>query len=160
MTAAFLHYGIFHLGDQHVLALLRGHAARAADRPLALRAPLSRLGNRRLGGRDPLEPERRSRVGASGAIFGILGGLFVLERRGNISTGGQIAGLIVLNLIITFALSSYISVGAHVGGLIAGVLLMLLLHQYRRSAAMSVAAALAVVVISVAVAYSKTRGYS
>ena len=51
-------------------------------------------------------------VGASGAIFGILGGLFVLERRGNISTGGQIAGLIVLNLIITFALSSYISVGS------------------------------------------------
>ena len=37
-------------------------------------------------------------VGASGAIFGILGALFVLERRGNIATGGQIAGLIVLNL--------------------------------------------------------------
>ena len=60
-------------------------------------------------------------VGASGAIFGILGALFVLERRGSIATGGQIAGLIVLNLVFTFALSANISVGGHIGGLIGGV---------------------------------------
>src|SRR4051794_24121962 len=50
----------------------------------------------------PLTPT----VGASGAIFGVLGGLFILERRGNIATGGQIAALIVINLVITFAFSS------------------------------------------------------
>jgi membrane associated rhomboid family serine protease len=98
-------------------------------------------------------------VGASGAIFGILGALFVLERRGNIATGGQIAGLIVLNLIFTFAISN-ISVGGHIGGLIGGVILMWLLLQYRRSAAYSVAAAAALVVVSVVVAYAKVRGYS
>jgi membrane associated rhomboid family serine protease len=104
----------------------------------------------------PLTPT----VGASGAIFGILGALFVLERRGAIVTGGQIAGLIVLNLVITFALSSYISVGAHVGGLIGGVALMWLMLEFRRSAAYSVASTVGVVALSVVIAYAKVRGYS
>jgi len=99
-------------------------------------------------------------VGASGAIFGILGALFVLERRGNIATGGQIAGLIVLNLVFTFALSSFISVGAHVGGLVAGVALMILLLHFRRSAAMAIAGCAGVAALSIAIAYWKARGYS
>ena len=158
VTAAFLHYGIFHLAvNMYSLyfagSLLEQLIGRWRFALLYLAAGIAGSAGAILWSPNAVS------VGASGAIFGILGGLFVLERRGNISTGGQIAGLIVLNLIITFTLSSYISVGAHVGGLIAGVALMLLLHQYRRSAAMSVAAAVAVVVISVAVAYSKTRGY-
>ncbi len=104
----------------------------------------------------PLSPT----VGASGAIFGILGALFILERRGSIATGGQIAGLIVLNLVFTFALSSYISVGAHVGGLIGGVVLMWLFHQFRRSSAVyTVGATAAVIAVSVVIAYAKVRGY-
>jgi membrane associated rhomboid family serine protease len=99
-------------------------------------------------------------LGASGAIFGILGALYVLERTRHISTGGQIAGLIVINLIITFALSSFISVGAHVGGLIGGVVLMWLLLQFRRSWAYSIAASAALVFVSAVIAYAKTRGYS
>ncbi len=98
-------------------------------------------------------------VGASGAIFGVLGALLVLERRGNISTGGQVLGLIVLNLVITFAFSSAISVGGHVGGLIGGVLLMLLLVNLRRSAAYSIAASVGVAAIAIVVAYMKVRNY-
>jgi membrane associated rhomboid family serine protease len=97
-------------------------------------------------------------VGASGAIFGILGALFILERRGSIATEGQIAGLIVLNLVFTFALSSYISVGAHVGGLIGGVVLMWVFHQIRRSAtAYTVGATAAMIAASVVIAYAKAR---
>jgi membrane associated rhomboid family serine protease len=103
----------------------------------------------------PLTPT----VGASGAIFGVLGGLFILERRGNIATGGQIAGLIVLNLVITFAFSSSISVGGHIGGLIGGMVLMVALLHFRRSALYSIAAVAAVVVASVVVAYVKVRNY-
>jgi len=98
-------------------------------------------------------------LGASGAIFGILGALFVLERRGNISTEGRIAGLIVINLIITFALSSYISVGAHVGGLIGGIALMFMLQHFRRSTVYSIASTVAVIALSVAIAYLKIRNY-
>jgi membrane associated rhomboid family serine protease len=103
----------------------------------------------------PLKPT----VGASGAIFGVLGGLFILERRGNIATGGQIAALIVINLVITFAFSSSISVGGHLGGLVAGMVLMLLLVHFRRSTLYSILAISAVAVLSVIAAYVKVRTY-
>jgi membrane associated rhomboid family serine protease len=103
----------------------------------------------------PLTPT----VGASGAIFGVLGGLFVLERRGNIATGGQIAGLIVINLVITFAFASSISVGGHIGGLIGGIILMVALLHFRRSTLYSIVAVAAVVAASVVVAYAKVRSY-
>jgi membrane associated rhomboid family serine protease len=103
----------------------------------------------------PLKPT----VGASGAIFGVLGGLFILERRGNIATGGQIAALIVINLVITFAFSSSISVGGHLGGLVAGMVLMLLLVHFRRSTLYSIIAIAAVAILSVIAAYVKVRTY-
>jgi membrane associated rhomboid family serine protease len=90
-------------------------------------------------------------AGASGAIFGVLGGLLVLERRGNIATGGQVLGLIVLNLIFTFAVPG-VSVGGHVGGLIAGVLLMLAFVQFRRSWELSLASAAVVAIAAVLLA--------
>jgi len=99
-------------------------------------------------------------VGASGAIFGVLGALFILERRGSIATGGQIAGLIVLNLVFTFALASHISVGGHVGGLIGGIVLMSLFHRFRRSQTLYVVGVTAAVIVaSVIVAYAKVRQY-
>jgi membrane associated rhomboid family serine protease len=103
----------------------------------------------------PLTPT----VGASGAIFGVLGGLFILERRRHIATGGQVAGLIVLNLVITLAFSSSISVGGHIGGLIGGMLLMLALLHFRRSALYSIASVLAMSAAAVIVAYAKVRNY-
>jgi membrane associated rhomboid family serine protease len=98
-------------------------------------------------------------VGASGAIFGLLGALLILELRGRISTGGQIAGLIVINLVFTFALSSSISVGGHLGGLVAGGILMMLMLTYRRSAVLSVVSSIAVAAVSVVIAYLKVRNY-
>jgi membrane associated rhomboid family serine protease len=103
----------------------------------------------------PLTPT----VGASGAIFGVLGGLFILERRRHIATGGQVAGLIVLNLVITFAFAGSISVGGHVGGLIGGSLLMIALLQFRRSTLYSIASVLALSALSVIIAYAKVRNY-
>jgi len=98
-------------------------------------------------------------VGASGAIFGVLGALLVLERRGHLATGGQIVALIVINLVITFAFSSYISVGGHVGGLIGGIVLMILLLNFRRSTLYSLASAAGVVALAIVVAYLKIRNY-
>ena len=103
----------------------------------------------------PLSPT----VGASGAIFGILGGLLVLERKRHIATGGQVAGLIVLNLVITFAFSSTISVGGHVGGLIGGIALMWAMLRFRQSTLLTLASAGALVVLSFVLAYFKVRNY-
>ena len=77
----------------------------------------------------------------------------MLERRGNIATGGQVLGLIVLNLIFTFAVPG-VSIGGHVGGLIAGVLLMLAFARFRRSWQLSVASAAAVAAAAIFVAAS------
>jgi membrane associated rhomboid family serine protease len=61
-------------------------------------------------------------AGASGAIFGVLGATFVIARGRQLEAiAGQIGFLILFNLIFTFS-DSGISVGAHVGGLVAGVL--------------------------------------
>ena len=156
LTAAFLHYGPLHLGLnmyglylagsllEHVIGrwrfLLLYIAAGLAGSAGALLASY-------FGGT----------VGASGAIFGVFGALFVLERRRHIATGGQIAGIIVLNLVFTFAFPG-ISIGGHIGGLIGGAALMFLLLEFRRSALLSIASTLGVIVASVLVAYAKTRG--
>jgi membrane associated rhomboid family serine protease len=61
-------------------------------------------------------------LGASGAIFGLMGAAAVeLRARGFSVMQSGIGGLIVLNLVLSFTLAG-ISVGAHVGGLIGGVL--------------------------------------
>jgi len=63
-------------------------------------------------------------VGASGAVFGLMGAVLVLLRRRGIdpwstSEGSAVGALVLLNLVLTFAVPS-ISVGGHVGGLIGG----------------------------------------
>ncbi len=62
-------------------------------------------------------------VGASGAIFGLMGGLMAVARaRGVALKDTGLLGVLVINLVLTFSLSNYISVGAHVGGLIGGAI--------------------------------------
>jgi membrane associated rhomboid family serine protease len=59
-------------------------------------------------------------VGASGAIFGLFGAYFVIARQRRVDTS-QVVGLIVVNLIISFAIP-LIDWRAHIGGLITGAL--------------------------------------
>ena len=159
ITAAFLHYGPLHLGINMYSLFFAGTLLEQLIGRWRFALLYLASGIAGSAGAIVWSPNQVT-LGASGAIFGILGGLFVLERRRHIATGGQIAGLIVLNLIFTFALSSFISVGGHVGGLIGGVVIMVLLLWSRRSALTSVAAAAAVVALSVVLAYAKARGYS
>ncbi|WP_328425901.1 rhomboid family intramembrane serine protease [Streptomyces sp. NBC_00443] len=61
-------------------------------------------------------------LGASGAIFGLFGATAVLMRRLNYDLRPIIA-LLAINLIFTFAPGFNISWQAHIGGLVAGVIL-------------------------------------
>jgi membrane associated rhomboid family serine protease len=90
-------------------------------------------------------------VGASGAIWGIMGAALVLEARKIWVFGGQAMGLVVFNLIITFAIPG-ISIGGHIGGLIGGGLCALAFSSFRRSQALATASIVAVGVLSVALA--------
>lgn len=65
-------------------------------------------------------------VGASGAIFGVLGGVLVIghKLKNRIGTGllKNIIFVIVINLFISFTIPN-IDISAHVGGLIAGIII-------------------------------------
>jgi len=72
-------------------------------------------------------------VGASGAIFGLMGAFLVIQRRlGGSST--QLLILVGINLVIGFLPGLNIAWQAHVGGLIGGAVLGLIFTQTRRPA--------------------------
>jgi membrane associated rhomboid family serine protease len=71
-------------------------------------------------------------VGASGAIFGLFGAFFIIQRRlgGNAT---QILVLVALNIGIGFLPGLNIAWQAHVGGLIGGVLVGLIYVETRKA---------------------------
>ena len=73
-----------------------------------------------------LDPVNTPTVGASGAVFGMFGAVFVVGRRLNLDVRG-IGLVIALNLAITFVLPAIsgirISWTGHIGGLVTGTLL-------------------------------------
>jgi membrane associated rhomboid family serine protease len=157
VTAAFLHYGPFHLA-MNMWGLYVGGVL--LERLIgSWRFALLYLVSGVAGSVGALLLSFNGvTVGASGAIFGIFGALLVLERRGVIATQGQILTVIILNLVFTFAVPG-ISIGGHLGGGIAGAILMLLMLTYRRSAVLTVASSVAVAAVSVVIAYLKIRNY-
>jgi membrane associated rhomboid family serine protease len=68
-----------------------------------------------------LSDPRSETVGASGAIFGLFGALFVVGRRLNLDIR-PIGAVIAINLALTFMISG-ISWQGHVGGLVSGAAL-------------------------------------
>jgi membrane associated rhomboid family serine protease len=71
-------------------------------------------------------------VGASGAIFGLLGAAFVLMlRRGIDPFQTGLGAILILNLVITFAIPN-ISIGGHLGGLAGGALAALVIDVAER----------------------------
>ena len=96
----------------------------------------------------------RPTVGASGAIFGIMGAALVLEARRIWVFGGQAMGLVVVNLLFTVAIPG-ISIGGHIGGLIGGGLCALAFSSLRRSPALATLSMAAVGVLSVGLAVTQ-----
>jgi len=95
-------------------------------------------------------------IGASGAVFGLMGAaMVVLRARGVNPWRTSIGTLVALNLVLTFLVPA-ISVGGHLGGLLAGVVAGRLLMVDREQAATRRNAvfglALAMVVVSLVLA--------
>jgi membrane associated rhomboid family serine protease len=165
ITAAFLHYGPFHL-LLNMLALwwfgtlLEQRIGSGKFLLLYIVSGLAGSAGALIA--SPLEPT----VGASGAIFGILGAGLVLERQRDYVFGGSALAIIVINLVLTVSLPN-ISLGAHIGGLIGGAACALAMTRFGRVGAaygrpglVGVAAMIVVGIASIAVAYWKAKGYA
>ncbi len=73
-------------------------------------------------------------VGASGAVFGLMGAAMVgMRHRGIDPWRTGIGGLVILNLVLTFAIPA-VSVGGHLGGLVGGAVAGRLLFVERSRA--------------------------
>lgn len=91
-------------------------------------------------------------VGASGAIYGLMGAYFILLRAIG-QNSGQLMGLIAINLIFSF-LNPGISWQAHIGGLVAGGIVAAIYAATRRAEQKAVQMAGLVVLVVALVALS------
>jgi len=165
VTSAFLHANLIHIGFNMYFLWFAGSAVEQAlgrGRFLMVYFVSALAGS---AGALLWTPDAPT-VGASGAIFGILGAALVLERQRNYVLGGSAMGLIVINLILGLAIAN-ISIGGHIGGLIGGILCTLVLSKfgkghaaYSRVGLWGIAGVCGVGLLSIAVAYWRVRGYA
>ena len=130
VTAGFIHSGLIHIGFNMLLlwwfgAPLEQGLGRA--RYIALYGVSLLAGSAGAILASPQSPT----VGASGAVFGLFGAAFVLERQAGITRGPAFT-VIVLNLVLSFVIPG-ISIGGHLGGLVGGALAMLALTRFGRT---------------------------
>ncbi len=134
ITGAFLHGSIMHIGFNMLLLFQLGSMLErlfGVGRFAGLYA-LSLLGGSI--GALLFAPGNTATVGASGAVYGLMGAVAVLMQRRGISVmQSGIGGLIIINVIISFVVPN-ISIGGHLGGLVTGALAGLLLDPGPRGA--------------------------
>ncbi|MGH3137983.1 MAG: rhomboid family intramembrane serine protease [Gaiellaceae bacterium] len=155
VTAMFLHYGILHLGMNMLVLWIIGPPLEeyfGHGRYLLVYIVSGLAGS---AGALIWSPDALT-VGASGAIWGIMGAALVLEGRKIYVFGGQAMGLVVFNLLITFLIPG-ISIGGHIGGLIGGGLCALAFSSLRRTPALATLSVAAVGALSVALAVSQVQ---
>lgn len=121
VTGGFLHGDLIHIGfNMLALWFMGSQLEPALGRVRFLALYLAGLLAGALG--VMLAAPTSPTVGASGAIFGLFAAMFVLQRsRGINPWQSGIAGLILINLLITFAVPG-ISIAGHIGGLVGGAL--------------------------------------
>jgi membrane associated rhomboid family serine protease len=165
VTSAFLHANLVHLAFNMLMLWWFGQALESAlgrGRFVGIYLVSALAGS---AGALLLSPDSYT-LGASGAVFGILGAGLVLERRQIYVFGGGALVVILLNLAITFLGPGNISVGGHLGGLVGGMLSVLVLSAagrhpvYGRPDVLTVLGLLGLAAASVAVAYLQVRGYA
>jgi len=120
-TAMFMHYGLLHIALNMWALWVLGRPLEAMFGPWRFLAVYLVCG---LGGNVAVyvfSPGAPS-AGASTAIFGLFGVFFFVLRKLNLSVQSLVP-ILIINLVITFGGSAFISVAGHIGGLITGGLI-------------------------------------
>jgi membrane associated rhomboid family serine protease len=128
ITGGFLHANILHLGMNMFALWILGSQLEAAVGRLRFAAV---YGSALLAGSfgvmllTPHEPT----VGASGAIFGLLGLALAAQRSQGVNIWQSgLGGILLINLAFTFGIPG-ISIGGHIGGLVGGYLCGVVLYE-------------------------------
>ena len=142
VTAAFLHFGISHIANNMFLLLLMGDRLERALGHVkylilylvsAVGANLfSMILDLRL---DPETFYRTVSAGASGAVFGVIGGLLwaVVRNRGRLEDLSARQMMIFAGLSFYYGLTAAgVDSKAHFGGLVTGFVMCMLLYRPRR----------------------------
>lgn len=120
VTSGFLHFGPIHIGVNMIALWVLGQdLERLLGRARFIAVYLVAL----LGGGVSVylfDDSNRPTAGASGAIYGLLGGILVVVLKLRLNPMPAIA-MIVLNLVITLSIPN-ISLLGHLGGLVVGAL--------------------------------------
>jgi membrane associated rhomboid family serine protease len=121
LTSGFLHGGLIHLGlNMAALAIFGPPLERALGRLRFAALYLAALVAGSLG--VLLVSPGALTVGASGAIFGLMGAIIAGQRASGIDLRSSgVLGLLVVNLVFSFLVPG-ISIGGHLGGLAGGFL--------------------------------------
>jgi membrane associated rhomboid family serine protease len=155
LTSGFLHANLIHIGfNMFALFFLGRILEPGIGTPRFVALYLASLFAGSFGAL-LLDPNALT-IGASGAVFGIFGGTFVIARERRIEGLASSIGLVLLlNLAITFG-NPEISIGGHLGGLAGGVLCALTIVAGERGMLgqsrlpMELAAMAAITVLSIA----------
>jgi len=165
-TSAFLHASVLHIAFNMFALWVIGRPVEqylGRSRYIGLYLVSGLAGGAGAVIQAPFQPV----VGASGAIFGILGAMLIIEWQLTGRLAGNAMTLIVINLVISFAIPG-ISWGGHVGGLIGGILITLAYGhwgdrgraRYGQLGLGGVIGLAAVAAGSFALAYWRVRGYA
>lgn len=121
VTSGFVHFGIIHLAVNMYSLWILGRACEqyAGRLKFGIIYGVSLLAGS--FGSLVMDPQALS-AGASGAIFGLMGAMFLAFRAQGIPfTRSPLFMVLIINLVITFSIPN-IAVGAHLGGLAGGAL--------------------------------------
>jgi membrane associated rhomboid family serine protease len=149
VTGGFLHAGLLHLGmNMLVLWIIGGQLEPALGKSRYLALYVTSLFAGAFGVLlvSPTSPT----VGASGAVFGLMGAAVAAQRaRGINPWQSGLGGLIGINVLITFLVPG-ISIGGHLGGLVGGLVAGFVIFQLDEKVRSPVPAVLACAAMSVA----------
>src|SRR3954471_12779909 len=132
LSAGFLHQNLLHLGTNMLALYWLGRMIEPAlghARFLGIYFASLLCGSL---GVLVFQPDAAA-VGASGAIFGLFGAALVMARNRNINLmQSGLLPVLGLNLVITFIPGSHIAWGAHLGGLVGGLVTAFAIEELAR----------------------------
>ena len=167
VTAGFLHFGIIHLLlNMYALYVLGSAMEHIGGRGRMATVYGVSLLTGSLGAL--LLSPKDITAGASGAIYGLMGGILLAQRAQGIAfRDSPLIGVLVLNFVFTIGMHGNISVGGHLGGFLGGAAAGWALfgaswarQRSTQRIGFAVCAALAVASVVAAIAFSATQSFA